>query len=101
MAVDSIDTTGTSVLTAGATEYADAPISLAWIMAGALLLTPMGAFAFSNRTPSVALLLGLGMLIGPSVLDLAAEETIIGMLKELRLGPTSSDYFLRRVAIDT
>lgn len=42
MAVDSIDTTGTSVLTAGATEYADAPISLAWIMAGALLLTPMG-----------------------------------------------------------
>lgn len=41
------------------------------------------------------------MLIGPSVLDLAAEETIIGMLKELRLGPTSSDYFLRRVAIDT
>lgn len=43
----------------------------------------MGAFAFNNRIPAVALLLGLGMLIGPSVLDLAAEETIIGMLKEL------------------
>lgn len=45
----------------------------------------MGAFAFNNRIPAVALLLGLGMLIGPSVLDLAAEETIIGMLKELGL----------------
>ena len=33
MAVDSIDTTGTLVLTAGATEYADALISAAWIMA--------------------------------------------------------------------
>ena len=101
MAVGSIDTTGTSVRTAGATEYADAPISLAWIMAGALLLTPMGAFAFNNRIPAVALLLGLDMLIGPSVLDLAAEETIIGMLKELSLGPTSSQYLLPRVAIDT
>lgn len=85
MAVDSMDTTGTSVLTAGATEYADPLISLAWIMAGGLF-TPMGVFVFNNRTPAVALLLGLGMLIGPSVLDLAAEETIIGMLKELSLG---------------
>lgn len=61
----------------------------------------MGAFAFNNRIPAVALLLGLGMLIGPSVLDLAAEETIIGMLKELGLGPTSWQYLLPRVAIDT
>lgn len=61
----------------------------------------MGALAFNNRIPAVALLLGLGMLIGPSVLDLAAEETIIGMLKELGLGPTSSHYLLPRVAIDT
>lgn len=45
----------------------------------------MGAFAFNNRIPAVALLLGLGMLIGPSVLDLAAKETIIGMPKELSL----------------
>ncbi|MDK8551016.1 hypothetical protein QP940_05570 [Corynebacterium pseudodiphtheriticum] len=37
MAVGSIDTTGTLVLTAGVTEYADALVSFAWIMAAALL----------------------------------------------------------------
>ncbi|UQV53847.1 hypothetical protein [Corynebacterium pseudodiphtheriticum] len=37
MAVGSIDTTGTLVLTAGVTEYADALVSFAWIMAVALL----------------------------------------------------------------
>ncbi|MDK8478008.1 hypothetical protein QP937_03695 [Corynebacterium pseudodiphtheriticum] len=37
MAVGSIDTSGTLVLTAGVTEYADALVSFAWIMAAALL----------------------------------------------------------------
>ena len=89
MAVDSIDTTGTLVLTAGATEYADALVSFAWIM-GAALLPPLTAFSFPNRIPTVALLLGLGMLIGPSVPALATEETSIEILR--RLGLRASSY---------
>ena len=78
MAVDSIDTTGTLVLTAGATEYADALVSFAGIMAAALL-APLMAFAFTNRIPAVALLLFFGMLIGPPVLDLTTEDTSKGI----------------------
>ena len=75
----------TIYLAAGATEYTDALVSFAWIMAAALL-APLVAYVFRNRIPAVALLLVFGMLIGPSVLDLAAEEEGIGMLKELGVG---------------
>lgn len=88
MVVDSIDTTGTLVLAAGATEYADALVSFAWIMAAALLASLM-AFEFSNRIPAVALLLFFGMLIGPPVLDLATEDTSIGIRKGLGVGAFS------------
>lgn len=77
--------TDTIILAAGATEYTDALVSFAWIMAAALL-APLVAFVFENRIPAVALLLVFGMVIGPSVLDLAAEEEGIGMLKELGVG---------------
>ena len=77
--------TDTIILAAGATEYTDALVSFAWIMAAALL-APLVAFVFKNRIPAVALLLVFGMVIGPSVLDLAAEEEGIGMLKELGVG---------------
>ena len=75
----------TIYLAAGATEYTDALVSFAWIMAAALL-APLVAYVFRNRIPAVALLLVFGMLIGPSVLNLAAEEEGIGMLKELGVG---------------
>lgn len=75
----------TIYLAAGATEYTDALVSFAWIMAAALL-APLVAYVFRNRIPAVALLLVFGMLIGPSVLNLAAEEEGIGMLKELGAG---------------
>lgn len=88
MAVDSIDTTGTLVLTAGATEYADALVSFAGIMAAALL-APLMAFAFTNRIPAVALLLFFGMLIGPPVLDLTTEDTSKGIRKGLGRGAFS------------
>lgn len=47
------------------------------------------AFAFSNRIPAVALLLFFGMLIGPPVLDLATEDTSIGIRKGLGVGAFS------------
>lgn len=48
--------TDTIILAAGATEYTDALVSFAWIMAAALL-APLVAFVFKNRIPAVALLL--------------------------------------------
>lgn len=85
MSLDGVHNTDVIVLTAGATEYTDALVSFAWIMAAALV-APLVAYVFRNRIPAVALLLVFGMVIGPSVLDLAAEEEGIGMLKELGVG---------------
>ena len=89
MAVGSIDTTGTLVLTAGVTEYASLsfPSLGSWLRRYSRLLT---AFSFPNRIPAVALLLFFGMLIGPSVPALATEETSIEILK--RLGLRASSY---------
>ena len=52
----------------------------------AALLAPLVSYMLGYRLPSVALLLIFGMVIGPSVLDLAAEDEGIEMLKELGVG---------------
>lgn len=52
----------------------------------AALLAPLVSYMLGYRLPSVALLLIFGMIIGPSVLDLAAEDEGIEMLKELGVG---------------
>ena len=73
------------LLAAGATENTNSLVSFAWIMAAALL-APRVSYMLGYRLPSVALLLIFGMIIGPSVLDLAAEDEGIEMLKELGVG---------------
>ena len=73
------------LLAAGATENTNSLVSFAWIMAAALL-APLVSYMLGYRLPSVALLLIFGMIIGPSVLDLAAEDEGIEMLKELGVG---------------
>ena len=73
------------LLAAGATENTNSLVSFAWIMAAALL-APLVSYMLGYRLPSVALLLIFGMIIGPSVLDLAAEDEGIAMLKELGVG---------------
>ena len=73
------------LLAAGATENTNSLVSFAWIMAAALL-APLVSSMLGYRLPSVALLLIFGMIIGPSVLDLAAEDEGIEMLKELGVG---------------
>ena len=73
------------LLAAGATENTNSLVSFAWIMAAALL-APLVSYMLGYRLPSVALLLIFGMVIGPSVLDLAAEDEGIEMLKELGVG---------------
>ena len=73
------------LLAAGATENTNSLVSFAWIMAAALL-APLVSDMLGYRLPSVALLLIFGMIIGPSVLDLAAEDEGIEMLKELGVG---------------
>ena len=52
----------------------------------AALLAPLVSYMLGHRLPSVALLLIFGMIIGPSVLELAAEDEGIEMLKELGVG---------------
>ncbi len=42
--------------------------------------------ACAHRRSAVALLIIFGMIIGPSMLDLAHEDPGIGMLKELGVG---------------
>ena len=73
------------LLAAGATENTNSLVSFAWSMAAALL-APLVSDMLGYRLPSVALLLIFGMIIGPSVLDLAAEDEGIEMLKELGVG---------------
>lgn len=60
--------------------------SLLWI-AVAAVLAPLIAGALPRRlVPEVVLLLVAGLVIGPSVLDIAQVDTEIGMLRELGLG---------------
>ena len=73
------------LLAAGSTEYTPSLVSFAWIMAVALA-APIVASMLRNRLPSVALLIIFGMIIGPSILDLAHEDPGIGMLKEIGVG---------------
>ena len=75
----------TVVLAAGATENTTSLVSFAWIMLAALL-APIVSFMLGNRLPAVALLIIFGMVIGPSLLDVAHEDAGISMLKELGVG---------------
>ena len=75
----------TYVLASGETNYTNSLVSFAWIMAVALL-APLVSHALGKKMPAVALLIFFGMLIGPSMLDLANEDPGIGMLKELGVG---------------
>ena len=77
--------TNALLLAAGSTENTNSLVSFAWIMAAALL-APLVSYMLGYRLPSVALLLIFGMIIGPSVLDVAAEDEGIEMLKELGVG---------------
>ncbi|MDD7582932.1 cation:proton antiporter [Corynebacterium sp. 32222D000AT] len=60
-------------------------VSFAWIMAAALA-APLVSFMTVRRLPAVPLLLIFGMIIGPSVLDLAHEDPGIEMLSEIGVG---------------
>lgn len=71
--------------TSGAAEYTQSLVSFAWIM-GAALLAPLLSHTLGNRIPAVAFLITFGMVLGPSVLDLAHEDAGIGMLRELGVG---------------
>ena len=73
------------VLAAGESNYTDSLVSFAWIMAVALL-APLVSHLTGKKMPAVALLIFFGMIIGPSMLDLAHEDPGIGMLKELGVG---------------
>ncbi|AMO89393.1 sodium/hydrogen exchanger family protein [Corynebacterium simulans] len=73
------------VLASGEADYTPSLVSFAWIMAAALL-APLVSFMLKNKMPAVALLILFGMILGPSVLDLAHEDPGIGMLKELGVG---------------
>lgn len=73
------------VLAAGESHYTDSLVSFAWIMAVALL-APLVSHLTGKKMPAVALLIFFGMIIGPSMLDLAHEDPGIGMLKELGVG---------------
>ncbi|MCG7248076.1 cation:proton antiporter [Corynebacterium simulans] len=75
----------TLVLASGEADYTPSLVSFAWIMAAALL-APLVSFMLKNKMPAVALLILFGMILGPSVLDLAHEDPGIGMLKELGVG---------------
>ncbi len=75
----------TVIVAAAENGYTDSLVSFAWIM-GAALLAPIVASLLRNVFPAVALLILFGMLIGPSVLDLARPDAGIGMLKELGIG---------------
>ncbi|QPK78979.1 cation:proton antiporter [Corynebacterium lizhenjunii] len=83
--METLNLAETMVLAAGATEYTDSLVSFAWIM-GAALLAPFVSYMTGNRMPAVALLIIFGMILGPSVLDLAHGDPGIGMLKELGVG---------------
>lgn len=59
--------------------------SLFWISLCAVL-APLTAALLRRRVPEVVMLLGLGVLIGPNVLELAASDEAIETLHELGLG---------------
>ena len=80
-----MNTDVTYVLAAGESQYTDSLVSFAWIMAVALL-APLVSHMTGKKMPAVALLIFFGMIIGPSMLDLAHEDPGIGMLKELGVG---------------
>jgi Kef-type K+ transport system membrane component KefB len=60
--------------------------SLFWITLCAVLAPLLAGVAFRGKVPEVVLLLGLGVLIGPNVLDLAVAGGGVDMLRELGLG---------------
>lgn len=60
-------------------------VSFAWIMAVALL-APLVTYMTGQRFPAVPLLLIFGMIIGPSVLDLAHEDPGIQMVSKIGVG---------------
>jgi Kef-type K+ transport system membrane component KefB len=60
--------------------------SLFWITLCAVLAPLLAGLAFRRRVPEVVLLLALGVVIGPNVLDLAAAGEGVTMLRELGLG---------------
>ena len=59
--------------------------SLFWITACAVAAPLVSGLIPRRLVPEVVLLLGLGVLIGPFVFDLAATDEAIGMLRELGL----------------
>ncbi|HCT5226260.1 TPA: cation:proton antiporter, partial [Corynebacterium striatum] len=85
MIFDALSATNTVVLASGEADYTPSLVSFAWIMAAALL-APLVSYVLKNKMPAVALLIIFGMIIGPSMLDLAHEDPGIGMLKELGVG---------------
>ncbi|MFS0335605.1 cation:proton antiporter [Corynebacterium striatum] len=85
MIFDALSAANTVVLASGKADYTPSLVSFAWIMAAALL-APLVSYMLKNKMPAVALLIIFGMIIGPSMLDLAHEDPGIGMLKELGVG---------------
>lgn len=60
--------------------------SLFWITLCSVLAPLVAGAIFRRKVPEVVLLLVLGVVIGPHVLDLAATDEAIGVLRELGLG---------------
>lgn len=77
--------TETLVLASESANGADALVSFAWIM-GAALLAPLLSHLTGWRIPAVPLLIGLGMILGPSILDLAHDGPGVAMLSEIGVG---------------
>lgn len=60
--------------------------SLFWIAVCAVLAPLLAGLVFRHRVPEVVLLLGLGVVVGPHALDLAAAGEGVTMLRDLGLG---------------
>ena len=60
--------------------------SLFWITLCAVLAPLLSSTALRGKVPEVVLLLGLGVLVGPNVLELAVTGEGVAMLRELGLG---------------
>ena len=60
--------------------------SLFWISLCAVLAPLVAGIALRGKVPEVVLLLGLGVLIGPNALQLAATGEGVAVLRELGLG---------------
>jgi Kef-type K+ transport system membrane component KefB len=63
-----------------------AAASLLWISIAAVLAPLLALLVPRRLVPEVVLLLAFGVVIGPNVLDLAAQGEAIGLLRELGLG---------------